>query len=418
MQNHIQKLNQIKYLLLSVVIAALLGLIWFLNQSFVTVTISPVTAKLTIDNAPLLVSRKGVGKVTLMPGKHTVKVEAENFLSINQDVSLKRGQKVSLKYTLKEKPEIVSIEPGAKHLSIGKDSNEIFYLNSSGTTLYRAGLTLDENNKINTVKNPITAERLSGINQIIWSPNKELAIFKKNNGAYLFDFKKYDFVNQTENLWSSDVGDIAWAPDNSKIAYFYAPSGEKSLIFANAANTEKTRVANLADFNIDNPYLAWSPDSRYLVVIPRNKNYDDNKIYLYDTYSGTLKAISEIGDQISAKFSPDSGKIIYSSYSKGTGNTDPYIISVMNKDGSLQKNLDIRTNTDNVVWIDNTNILAAEYSRSESNANFLSRDLTKDTGQETVQSVNSKIVNEVLLASDNAIALYENADGVFGFKLK
>jgi hypothetical protein len=257
-----------KYTLLLIVVAAVLGLIWFLNQSFVTVTISPVTAKLTVDNAPLLVSRKGVGKVTLMPGKHTVKVEAENFLSISQEVSLKRGQKVNLKYTLKEKPEIISIESSAKFLSIGKDSNEVFYLNSSGTTLYRAGLTLGENNKINSVKNPITGARLSGINQIIWSPNKDLAIFKKNDGAYLFDFKKYDFVNQTENLWSKDVGDIAWAPDNSKIAYFYAPSGEKSLMFANVANTEKTRVADLTDFSIDDPYLAWSPDSRYLIVIP------------------------------------------------------------------------------------------------------------------------------------------------------
>ena len=418
MKHHLHKLNQMKYTLLLIVIAAVLGLIWFLNQSFLTITISPVTGKLTVDNAPVLVSRKGVGKTTLLPGKHTIKLEAENYLTMTQEVNFKRGQKVNLKYTLKEKPEIVTIEAGARFIAPGKETNEIFYLDSTGTALYRAGLSVGENNKIVSASNPITSARLSGINQIIWSPNKDLAIFKKNDGAYLFDFQKYDFVHQTETLWSKDIGDIAWAPDNSKIAYYYAPSGEKSLIFANLTNTEKTRIANLADFGIDDPFLAWSSDSQYLIVIPRNKNYDDNKIYLYDTYSGSLKAVNEIGDQITAKFSPDSNKILYSSYSKGTGNTDPYIISVINKDGTEQKNLDFRTNTDDVAWIDNNNILAAEYSRTDQSATFFTKNLTNDTGQETVQSLEAKIVNRVLLTSNNTIALYENSDGVFAFGLK
>ena len=418
MNHHLHKLNQMKYTLLLVVVAAVLGLIWFLNQSFVTITISPTAAKLSIDNAPLLVSRKGVGKTTLMPGLHTVKLEADNYLTFSQEVNFKRGQKINLKYTLKAKPEITSIEAGARFIAPGKEAGDIFYLNGAGTTLYRAKLTLGTDNKVTSAVDPITSGRLSGINQIIWSPSKDLAIFKKNDGAYLFDFQKYDFVHQTENLWSKDIGDIAWAPDNSKIAYFSNPNGEKSLIFANTTNTEKTRIANLADLNIDNPFLAWSPDSQYLIVIPRNKNYDENKIYLYDTYSGSLNSVNDIGDQMSAKFSPDSSKILYSSYSKGSGDTDPYIISVMNKDGSEQKNLDIRTSTDNIVWIDNNTILAAEYSRSGESATFSTKNLTSKTGQETVQSLEAKIVNSVLLLSDNSIAIYENGDGVFGFGLK
>ena len=407
-----------KYTLLLIVVAAVLGLIWFLNQSFVTVIIIPVNAKLTIDNAPLLVSRKGVGKTNLSPGTHTVKVEAENYLTITEEVVCKRGQKVNLKYTLKQKPEITTIESGAKFITSGKEKDEVFYLDSTGTTLYRAKLTIGDGNKITAEKESITSARLSGINQIIWSPNKELALFKKSDGAYLFDFKKYDFVNQTENLWSKDVGDIAWAPDNSKIAYFYTPAGEKSLMFANVSNNERIRVVNLSDYGIDNPYLSWSPDSQYLIVIPRNKDYSTNKLYLYDTYSGVLKAITDIGNQISAKFSPDSGKIIYSTYSKGTGDTDPYVISVMNADGSLQKSLEIRTNTDNVAWIDNTNLLSAQYSRSIGAESFYLKSLTTDSAAEMVQNLETKIVNRIMLAYDNRIVLYENTDGVYAFNLK
>lgn len=417
MKHQLNKLNQMKYLLLLVLVAAILALVWFLNRSFVTITISPVTAKLTIDNAPLLVNRNGVGKTTLTPGTHTIKLEAENFLFFSREIDFKKGKKTNLSFTLKEKPEISSVETGARFVANGKNTNEIIYLDPSGTTLISATLALDSDQKIVATKTPITSNRLSGINQIIWSPSKDLAIFKKNDGAYLFDFQKYDFINQTENLWGKDIGDITWAPDNSKIAYFYASGAEKSLIFANVSNTEKTRIANLADLNINNPFLSWSPDSQYLIIIPRNKDYGSNKVYIYDTYAGSLKTITDIGDQVSANFSPDTSKIAYSTYSKGTGDTDPYIISVMNKDGSNQKSLNVRTSTENIVWIDSNTILSAEHSRSGNSETFSTRSLTGESQQETVQGISLKIVNQTLLASENKIVIYENADGVFGFQL-
>lgn len=418
MQHNISKLNQVKYLSLAVVVVAIFGLVWFLNRSFVTITVSPATAKLTVDNAPVSVNRKGVAKTTLSPGVHTIKVEAENYLSVSRDINFKRGRKNSLSFTLGVKPEIFNVESGASFLSAGKNSNEIVYLDSTGTTLMRATLSLSDDKKIVVAKDPITSSRLSGINQIIWSPSKDLALLKKDDGVYLFDFQKYDFVNQTENLWGRDIGDIAWAPDNSKIAYFNNPGGERSLIFANVANTEKIRVVNLADFGIENPYLAWSPDSQYLILIPRNQDYATNKIYLYDVYAGSLKTVSDIGNQISAIFSPDSSKIIYSTYSKGTGDTDPYIISVMNKDGSNQKSLDFRTGTDSVAWITNNSILAAQYSRSGNSETFFTQDFTSETVSETIQSIESKIVNHVLLAIDNKVALYESTDGISAFELQ
>lgn len=407
-----------KYLLLLIVIAAILGLVWFLNLSFVTITISPVNAKLTVDNAPLLVNRKGIYKANLSPGMHTIRLEADNFLSISQEVTFKKGKRTNLNLSLKEKPEIATIEAGARFLSSGKSTDEIIYLDSSGKTLMRAALSFGENQKIISTVSPITSNRLSGINQIVWAPNKDLALFKKNDGVYLFDFKKYDFVNQTENLWGKDIGDVAWAPDNSKIAYFQNTGGENSLIFANISNTEKTRVANLVDFGIDNPFLAWSPDSQYLIVIPRNKDYSTNKIYLYDVYSGVFKSVTDIGNQLTAKFSPDSSNLLYSTYTKGTGDTDPYIISVMKKDGSNQKNLDVRTSTDNVAWTSNDSILAAEYSRSRTSETFFTRNFASTPRSETIQSVQTTIVNNVLLAADNKIAVYENAGGIFGFSLQ
>ena len=416
MKHNLSHLNRIKYLSILVVVAAIVGLVWFLNRSFVTIAVSPAAAKLTIDNAPILINRDGVGKTTVSPGTHTVKVEAENFLPISKEVNFRKGKKTTLNYVLKQKPEISTIESGARFLAPGKESNEVFYLDSSGMTLFRANLIAGSYKKIVAEKNPITSARLSGINEIIWSPNKDLALFKKNDGVYLFDFQKYDFVHQTEILWGKDIGDIAWAPDNSKIAYYSI--ADKALIFANIADTEKNRIAVLTDYNIPDPLLAWSPDSQYLILIPRSKSYDQNKIYLYNVYAGTFTALTDLGNQIGALFSPDSASIIYTTYSAGSGDTEPYIVSIMNKDGSNQKSLDLRSSIENITFVDKNTISAAEYSRASGAETFLTRNIVSNDEPDTVQSVQSKIVNDVTIANEGKIAIYETADGVFAFSLK
>ena len=90
----------------------------------------------------------------------------------------------------------------------------------------------------------------------------------------------------------------------------------------------------------------------------------------------------------------------------------------MNRDSSNQKSLDFRTGTDSVAWITNNSILAAQYSRSGNSETFFTQDFTSETVSETIQSIESKIVNHVLLAIDNKVALYESTDGISAFELQ
>ncbi len=419
METYVKKMNRIKYLIFIVIVLAIFSLLWLVSRSFATIKISPASAKLTIDNAPVYVNRSGVARITIKPGTHLIKVESEGYLSLSEELNFGRGSKVTYSLTLKEKPKISTIEQNAQFLATGKNSDEILYLDPTGKTIFKAKLSLGDEQKIITAKLPITSDRLSGIRDIIWSPNRDLALFKKDDGYYLFDFQKYDFVHQTETFWGKDIGDVAWSPDNSKIAYYYAPAtGERSLIFANITNSEITRIINFNDYKIENPFLSWSPDSEYLIIIPRGTNYSENKIYLYDTYSGTLKAITDLGSQINAKFSPDSNQILYATYNKISDEFDPFVLSIMNKDGTNQKNLNIKTDVKSSAWLNSTTLLAAQYNRSGSNETFYRYDLGQKEPAEAIESVASKLVNSISVILDGSVVIYQSSDGIFGFRLK
>lgn len=418
-ERYIKKLNQLKYVLYLAVIAALLLLYWYLTRSFVAAEIQPINAKITIDNAPMPVNRYGAGKKIVTPGKHVVKVEADGYIAISNEIKLRRGGRTSLDIKLKKIPEMVLVEEGARFLSRGKDQNEIFYLDQAGKTLNRAVLSVEEG-KIAVKKEPITNPRLGDIEKIIWSPNKDLALFKKKEGSFLFDFKKYDFVNQTEALWGKEIGEIAWSPDNSKIAYYYSQSnGEKTLIFSNIMNTEKTRVANLADAGITDPILRWSPDSDYLMLIPRNQDYSTDKIYIYNISSGSLNKITETGDQVDADFSPDGKKIIYTTYSKDSGGGDPFVLSIMNNDGSEKRNLGIRSEVSKVEWSsDQKGIYVSEYDKNSGVETFSSLNLDEKQKINVMKGYSQKRVDKLLLTVDNKVMLFENSDGIYAFNLE
>jgi Tol biopolymer transport system component len=163
-----------------------------------------------------------------------------------------------LKINLKEKPEPLTISRNAKFLNKGNDFNDFYYL-AEGTLFKARGKASDSQRVQITEQRAITNPRIADVTDMIWSPTKDLALLKKPDQVNLFDFKKYDFVNQTEELWGKNIGSIAWSPDNSKVAYYYAPSsGEKSLVFSNLTNKEMNRVLNLNEQKIDNPLLRWS----------------------------------------------------------------------------------------------------------------------------------------------------------------
>lgn len=421
MNKEIKKLVMSVYTTVLITIFAAVVIFWFFSRSFATIHVTPNDATVTIDGGQTSTVTNGSLRVNLTPGVHTVTIDADKFIGQTKEITLSRGFAKQVNFELKAVPDPTQITAAGKLLSKANDFNSAYYLSSDNKTLYKIGVTLDENDVIRIKQNrPITDPRLSGIESIAWSPTGELALFKKGTSAFLFDFMRYDFIHQTETLWANTIGEIAWSPDNTEVAYIYNGNGENSLILSNFTNTSVDRVLDLRDYKINNPILRWSPDSETILLIPRNSDYAENKIYAFSVFSRKLNLIADSGSQTDATFSPDSGKILYATYSKDPKSSTPYIISVMKKDGSEKKSLEIRANLNKIAWNkDSKNIIVAnmdDVTNQEMVYNF-------DTEQKlqtgfSISNFGGLIIRSLLLTDDNKIILFETNDGIYALKVE
>jgi len=421
MNKEIKKLVMSVYTTVLITIFAALVIFWFFSRSFATIHVVPNDATISVDGGPSTEVANGSLRVNLTPGLHKISIEADKYIGQTKDITFGRGFSKQVNFDLKAVPNPTQITTSGTLLSKGNDFNSAYYLGSVGKVLYKIGVTLDENDEIRVKENrPITDPRLSGIDSITWSPTGELALFKKGTDAFLFDFMRYDFIHQTETMWASNVGEMAWSPDNTEVAYVYTGNGENSLILSNFTNTSVDRVTDLRDYGITNPILRWSPDSEWLLMIPRNKNADDNKIYALSLYSRQIKQITDSGNQIDAAFSPDSSKILYSTYSKDPSSSTPFVLSVMKKDGSEKKSLEIRAEIDKTAWNkDSKNIIVATFddvTKQELVYNF-------DTEQKmqtgfSISNFGSLVIKSLLLTDDNKIILFETTEGIYALKVE
>lgn len=411
MHTHLKHLTYKMYLISGIILMALMFGIWLFSNAFLSIKVNPKDATVTVDNEQIQLNSFGIGKSRLALGTHTIKIEADGYVSSIKTVRFKRGFTTSLKASLREIPQPTSIAEGGKFLARGNNDNEFFYLGNNDSTIFRSKIELNDKGEVSVSGLPVTKSDLFGINEIIWSPKKDLALFRKDDGIYLFDFKKYDFVNQTETPWGNNIGSIAWAPDNSKIAYYYATaSGEQSIIFSNLDNSSQERIVDLGEYGIQNPTLRWSPGSEWLLVIPKNPGRNSNKLYLLNAYSRELKAIREEGNVLDAIFTPDGSKIIFSTDER---QSSPQV-SEMNLDGSNILNLSLNAGLNTVSFGDgNQNDIVAAKANDFGSSLFgfnLLGNVEKDF---EINFSDSSDITSTAVNKDEKVILYEDSYGIY-----
>ena len=267
------------------------------------------------------------------------------------------------------------------------------------------------------VKEKITAKPIENVNNILWSPTKELLLLRRGRSVSLFDFKKYDFVSQSEVNFSNDVGDIAWAPDNSRIAYvFMPPGGERTLIFSDKTNQTIYRAADLRALGIENPYIAFSPDSTWLAIIPRNSDFNGNKIYLMNIYTKEVKLVGDAGNQKEAIFSADSKKIIYSTFSTDPNNAMHRDLSLMKIDGSDKKSLGVGVKATNIrLWSDPNKVFLLQTAES---SKLLLKDLTSGSISDFYfKGIQQSKITEIILNNTKNGAVFVSNGKLYFVKL-
>lgn len=405
--------------LVALSLAAIILIVWLLSNSFVTVNVAPTNATVFFDNELLKTNRAGKKVMIVSPGQHTIRAEADGYIGSAQTNSMRRGFITGVEVKLKEIGRSMQMSSEAKELNLGKMENSVSYLSDNGSTIYQSVLDLDSQNSLSINTYPLTSSKLSGIANIIWSPTKELALFRKSDGVYLFDFKKYDFVNQTETFFGTDIGDIAWSPDNSKIAYYYHPSnGEKTLVFSNLSNTQKERVLNLAELNIDDPIIKWSSNSEWITLIPRNKDQDSNKLYVFNAYSRSLVQLGEIAGILNASFAPDSLSILFNA-KEGSDDFKTYKISLISENDDEATPLSIKLDLNNIFWVDDSDLLAWNFDKENSSSQIVGFSYKKnERNKVTLKGFEPEKIISLASIENNSILVYQTSKGVFALNME
>jgi len=412
----------------SILIILTVILFAILSRSYITLNISPSDSIVRINNAPVSINSSGQTKLKVKPGNTYITVEAEGYIGQNQTMELKAGKNYDISIILKKNPVAITDEIGLTQnsnisfISNADEENSIFYLSDNGTALYKAKFQVNDEEITLEYNQKISNPSLSGIKDIIWSPNKNAALFKKQDGVYFFDLKKYNLVSQEEVKYGEYIGDIAWSPNDSKIAYYYAPpSGEKSLIFANKTNTEMTRVANFLEMGIENPYLKWSPDSEWLIVIPRNKDISTNKIYLFNTYSRSFTIVNDSGNNVEAIFSKDNNDIFYTVYSPDPTNPVKTELNVMKANGDNKKNLDIKALIARLTVFNsnNNNIIISTYDTKKQRESLFAYDVNKkDFSGFKIFMPEKKYISEIIVSDSDDLVFYLSENMLYALSLK
>lgn len=406
------KIKRTVYVVAALLIVAVGVLVWFLTRSFATLNISPRNSSFWLDGKEFKVVA-GEVKINTSIGDHNIRVEADGYVGQNLTQNFGRGFNKNINITLSTTPTPTVVSSNSTLLSKGTDFNDGYYI--SANAIFKTKIGLDDRGTISVTENrAITDTKIVGVSEIVWSPTKDLALLRRANGISIFDFMKYDFIHQTDLPWGgSDIGSIAWSPDDSKIAYSYAPaSGEKSLVFANITNTSIERILNFNDLGIENPILRWAPDSASLLIIPRNHDAAKNKIYLLNTYSRTLKTLVDSGNQLDAVFSPDSNKIIFSTKSAGSLPD----LSVINRNGDNKKSLEIQADLAKTTWTkDSNNIIIATSDNATSTVSEYSVNKMTPVGFK-IPDIKAKI-DSIVVSDDNKVLIYEANGKIYAIKI-
>ncbi len=441
------------FVIIFLLLAAGAGAWWyFLATGNLVLSVTPADVEITVDGQ----TASGSETLKLKPGSYTVKIEKSGYVSYEKEVTITRlkTETVQLELKLIPSPEQIFSEKIQDFYLVSGDT---IVLGNGGKTLYKLGEQIlqsvikgrqtEEENTIEDETSPlltktaITPDTLANVQDIIWHPSESLAIFKIKqdksklaatpfansdvaNGkimTWLYDFKRYDLVSQESHFWGADIGDIVWSPDGENVYYYYAPAGgEKTLISASKGNQSLERLLNLKDESIENPRLAISPDGKYLTLVPRSKQYETNYVYLLEILTKKLTKIVETGNNLGAKFAPDSEKILYATYSKNEVEPIEYsILSVIDIEGKNKKKLDARAFLDRATFNSTSgSVIVAVSAGKDKTDNFYKIDVETGEKNEYVYKSSSIIKPEkVLFSADDDYAYFVITDYLYKMEL-
>lgn len=300
-----------KVLIIGILVCAIIFALAFALYAFIlkspTVIIqsSPENASVSINK-----TAQPSHRLTITPGSYDISVSATGYVTYEGTINVKRGQKLVLPILLKQIPQATLLTSNLNTIPQFFDkTHDVYFLGNNRSTLYRTRNLVGE---AGVKVEAMTSDTLASPDKVAVRPDGEVALLKNADGVFLYDFKRYDFLNQSKTLWGTNIDDFAWSPNNLQVAYtYYGANGEQSLMLSDIVNKNQRREIDLTKDKIDHPLIAWSQDSQHILLVAQSSQKKTNYIYTYDLFIKKLTQLTEIGEVDGAKWSPDGQYIAY-----------------------------------------------------------------------------------------------------------
>lgn len=297
------------------IIGGALGLVVILAVGFFLYTRSQQTGIIIVDgDANLTITLNGRAAATekissgyhipLYAGQYRLRIEKPGFAAFQQDVLTIPGSELTVRPVFPILPTSQSAAGATiNYVRLSPDQKIVYYLGDSRQRLYRYNVD-------SQVTIPLTDRALSGVQDVQWSSDPNIALITQSDGIYLHEIPRFDFENQLyTKVAGPEVVSPVWDPnDTTRIAAaLITAGGERSLVLANKQFTTIRRLASLG--NLPQPKIIWSPNSDYILLFGRSSVPTQNNAWLYKLADGSLIQITTNGGITDASFTPDSSGI-------------------------------------------------------------------------------------------------------------
>lgn len=306
------------------------------NQGTIRLTFEPTDVDVVIDGK---FNKRSVESlvVKLKAGDHLLQVTKEGYLDFERDFGLKAGEDADMHVTLEPIPnaELLAEGPTA-FIGLARSGKTVVYLNSEKNFVAVDNSIPPQRDKIS-----LFSGAFDGIRDVTWSPGEPTAVVKiqgfpklenmydnrgvrgrfvplgerpvqglaRNAGVstWLFSDARHTAQGWQPVLLNESIRSVAFAPDGSRIIYFYETAdGEKSLVAAHPDGGEWERL--LTDVEAIDPTLYWLNEDRYVLLLDDRGRVDR----LFDTITKSLSEImSDRASGTAISGSPDGTRILY-----------------------------------------------------------------------------------------------------------
>lgn len=406
------------FTLIGIIIVAISFYFLYYSKGSLALTVNPTDATVTLDNQPYKASQQ------ISPGSHQLQITKTDYFDYQKNIIIKRGLATKISVKLIAYPQAVSLISGdAKFITTAKAGQTIMYLGDQGTTIYQVGIEIN-NNENQAKPKAITSGDLAGVQNIIWHPDKNLALVQvKKNGAnldnspfvapnepdgtlltFLFSFVSENAQDQSATLFSDKITSVAWFADGQKVLYVTVDGDKKSLVQADAKNTNQQVLADFSSFA--NPKIVLADDGATVLIVPQATDSSTNNLYSFDINKKEMSKLSTNGNITDAKFTSNSQIL----YSQRASDSAPNLYLV-DRDGKNNRKLNFGTYLDKLVFGigDQSNLIIFAAISSGKSDQFKNYDLTSDQTANYIYKDNDQTIQNatnLILSSDNKTVFF------------